>query len=58
MRRRWDLAEGMGGPGKVLRQHEAGRLTVRERLAALLDDGSFRATLPASPGKPSFGTRP
>ena len=31
----------MGGPDKVLRQHEAGRLTVRERLAALLDDGSF-----------------
>ena len=31
----------MGGPGKVSRQHDAGRLTVRERLAVLLDDGSF-----------------
>ena len=41
VRRRRELAERMGGPGKVGRQHEAGRLTVRERLAALLDDGSF-----------------
>ena len=41
MRRRRELAERMGGPGKVGRQHEAGRLTVRERLALLLDDGSF-----------------
>ncbi len=40
--RRQDLAERMGGPDKIRRQHEAGRLTVRERLAALLDDGSFR----------------
>jgi acetyl-CoA carboxylase carboxyltransferase component len=39
--RRRELAERMGGPGKVGRQHEAGRLTVRERLAVLLDDGSF-----------------
>ena len=31
----------MGGPDKVRRQHDGGRLTVRERLAALLDDGSF-----------------
>src|SRR5260370_32246569 len=31
----------MGGPGKVGRQHEAGRLTVRERLVILLDEGSF-----------------
>jgi len=41
VRRRRELAERMGGPGKVGRQHEAGRLTVRERLAVLLDDGSF-----------------
>ena len=41
MQRRQNLAERMGGPGKVQRQHGAGRLTVRERLAALLDDGSF-----------------
>ncbi len=31
----------MGGPEKIRRQHDAGRLTIRERLAALLDDGSF-----------------
>jgi acetyl-CoA carboxylase carboxyltransferase component len=42
LRRRQELAERMGGPDKIRRQHEAGRLTVRERLAALLDDGSFR----------------
>src|SRR5579862_5182636 len=41
VRRRRDLAERMGGPDKVGRQHDAGRLTVRERLAVLLDDGSF-----------------
>ncbi len=32
----------MGGPEKIRRQHDAGRLTVRERIAALLDEGSFR----------------
>src|SRR5580658_11079209 len=42
VRRRRDLAERMGGPDKIRRQHEAGRLTVRERLAALLDQGSFQ----------------
>src|SRR5438445_8728764 len=41
LRRREELARGMGGPGKVARQHAAGRLTVRERIDALLDPGSF-----------------
>jgi acetyl-CoA carboxylase carboxyltransferase component len=41
LRRRQQLADRMGGPEKIQRQHEAGRLTVRERLAALLDEGSF-----------------
>jgi acetyl-CoA carboxylase carboxyltransferase component len=41
IRRRRELAGRMGGPDKIRRQHEAGRLTVRERLAALLDEGSF-----------------
>ena len=41
IRRRRELAERMGGPEKIRRQHDAGRLTVRERLAALLDEGSF-----------------
>ncbi|HEY8086673.1 MAG TPA: acyl-CoA carboxylase subunit beta [Polyangiaceae bacterium] len=31
----------MGGPDKVARQHERGKLTARERLAALYDDGIF-----------------
>jgi acetyl-CoA carboxylase carboxyltransferase component len=41
LRRRQELAERMGGPEKIRRQHDAGRLTVRERIAALLDEGSF-----------------
>jgi acetyl-CoA carboxylase carboxyltransferase component len=31
----------MGGPEKVARQHQRGKLTVRERLAAFYDDGVF-----------------
>jgi acetyl-CoA carboxylase carboxyltransferase component len=42
LRRRRELAEAMGGPDKIARQHDAGRLTVRERLVAVLDEGSFR----------------
>jgi acetyl-CoA carboxylase carboxyltransferase component len=40
--RRRALGQAMGGPERVRRQHEAGRLTVRERIARLLDEGSFR----------------
>ncbi len=32
---------GMGGEERVARQHNQGKLTVRERLAILCDDGSF-----------------
>jgi acetyl-CoA carboxylase carboxyltransferase component len=39
-RRRW--AEEQGGAANVRRQHEAGRLTVRERIAALVDRDSFQ----------------
>ena len=39
--RRTAMAEAMGGADKVKRQHDAGRLTVRERIQRLLDDGSF-----------------
>lgn len=42
LRRRQAMAQAMGGAAKVTRQHEAGRLTVRERIAALLDAGSFQ----------------
>ena len=41
LRRRAALARRMGGEAKVARQHAAGRLTVRERIDALLDPGSF-----------------
>jgi acetyl-CoA carboxylase carboxyltransferase component len=41
LRRREALAREMGGPEKVKRQHDAGRLTVRERIDGLLDPGSF-----------------
>jgi acetyl-CoA carboxylase carboxyltransferase component len=39
--RRRELAQAMGGPEKVARQRATGRLTVRERIAALADPGSF-----------------
>ncbi|MCJ7773431.1 MAG: carboxyl transferase, partial [Desulfobacterales bacterium] len=35
------LAAEMGGPENIQRQHSAGRLTVRERLAKFLDKNSF-----------------
>ena len=39
---RRERALEMGGAEQVERQHAAGKLTVRERLAALCDKGSFR----------------
>ena len=41
LRQREALAAEMGGPEKVARHHSRGRLTVRERIDALLDAGSF-----------------
>jgi len=41
IRRREQLAYGMGGPENIARQHAGGKLTVRERIAALVDPGSF-----------------
>lgn len=41
LRRREAMAREMGGPDKVERQHAGGKLTVRERIDALLDAGSF-----------------
>ena len=40
--RRRTLAEACGGAEAVARHHRAGKLTVRERVAALLDAGTFR----------------
>ncbi|GAA2866583.1 carboxyl transferase domain-containing protein [Pseudonocardia halophobica] len=44
--RRRALGREMGGPEKVARQHETGRLTVRERIDALVDKGSFSEIAP------------
>ncbi|HLZ70550.1 MAG TPA: carboxyl transferase domain-containing protein [Dehalococcoidia bacterium] len=43
--RRRELAQQMGGPEGIARQHASGKLTVRERIAALADPGSFREFL-------------
>jgi acetyl-CoA carboxylase carboxyltransferase component len=40
--RRRESATAMGGPENVARQHESGRLTVRERIERITDEGSFR----------------
>lgn len=41
LKRRRALAEAMGGPEKLRRQKDAGRLNARERIAALVDKGSW-----------------
>ncbi|MBI2200528.1 MAG: methylmalonyl-CoA carboxyltransferase [Armatimonadetes bacterium] len=41
LHRRRERIKGLGGPERVQRQHEAGKLTARERLEHLLDPGSF-----------------
>ena len=42
LRRRQEMTKRMGGADKVKRQHDGGRLTVRERIDRLLDKDSFR----------------
>ena len=39
--KRRELAKQLGGPESVKRQHDKGRLTIRERIEALLDADSF-----------------
>ncbi len=41
LHRRLAAAQAMGGPDKLDRQRAQGKLNVRERLAALVDRGSF-----------------
>ncbi len=41
LRLRERLAHAMGGPDKVKRQHDGGRLTVRERIDRLADAGKL-----------------
>ena len=42
LRHRRHLAEQMGGLKGIERQHSRGKLTVRERIEALADPGSFQ----------------
>lgn len=42
LERRRQLALQMGGEERVENQHERGKLTIRERIDALVDAGSFR----------------
>ncbi len=42
LRKRKEKAKLGGGPERIARQHKAGKLTARERLELLLDQGSFR----------------
>jgi propionyl-CoA carboxylase beta chain len=44
LRRRERLAELGGGKERTERQHQAGKLTARERINLLLDEGSFQET--------------
>ena len=41
LRRREEMARQMGGADKIKRQHDGGKLTVRERIERLLDKDSF-----------------
>src|ERR1051326_956627 len=41
LRERERMARELGGAERVKRQHDGGRLTVRERIDALVDRGSF-----------------
>lgn len=42
MKLRRELSLQLGGPERVARQHQEGKLTIRERIAGLLDSGSFQ----------------
>jgi acetyl-CoA carboxylase carboxyltransferase component len=54
LRARQALAARMGGPERVARQHASGRGTVRERIDALVDAGSWEETGSVS-GVGSYG---
>ena len=41
LKQRSELAEKMGGEEKVARQHEFGKLTIRERIDEFVDPDSF-----------------
>jgi len=43
--RRRQFAESMGGTEGIAKQRENGKLTARERIAGLADEGSFAETM-------------
>ena len=53
LKRRVGLAQSMGGPANVERQHAGGKLTIRERLARLIEADTFHET-GALTGKPVY----
>ncbi len=56
--RRRAVALAMGGPDRVAARHAGGRLTARERVAELLDDGSFvELGMLAISDRPEIGER-
>src|SRR3954447_21932603 len=54
LRRRTELAHEMGGSERVARQHASGRLTVRERIDRLVDEGTVHET-GALAGRGTYG---
>ena len=56
LRQRQSMAREMGGTDRVARQHAGGRLTVRERIDRLLDDGTF-LEIGSVAGKGSYDAR-
>ncbi len=46
LERRRERMRGMGGPERIARHHERGKLTARERLDIFADEGSFREIHP------------
>ena len=56
LRRREEFAERLGGPERVKRQHDGGRYTIRERIARLVDPGSFHE-LGKIAGRASYDAR-
>lgn len=53
LKHREELAAAMGGEERIQRQHDNGRLTVRERIDALADENSFHE-IGALAGKASY----
>ncbi len=55
LKRREELAQKMGGEERIQRQHDNGRLTVRERIEKLVDKDSFHE-IGALAGKAEYDT--